>query len=90
MDKQKFIQDLLNLIQAPIRPGETAPILTQEQIEALYSAPDTTTAAQYAITLGLGDYVNLVGQQIPSQYFEDDEMFRTAINNAFLDNTRFI
>lgn len=90
MDKQKFIQDLLNLIQSPIRPGETAPILTQEQIEALYSAPDTTTAAQYAITLGLGDYVNLVGQQIPSQYFEDDEMFRTAINNAFLDNTRFI
>jgi len=90
MDKQKFIQDLLNLIQSPIRPGETAPILSQEQIEALYSAPDTTTAAQYAITLGLGDYVNLVGQQIPSQYFEDDEMFRTAINNAFLDNTRFI
>ena len=71
MDKDKFIQDLLNLIQAPIRPGETAPILSQEQIEALYSAPDTTTAAQYAITLGLGDYVNLVGQQIPSQYFEE-------------------
>ena len=90
MDKEKFIQDLLNLIQSPIRPGETAPILTQEQIDALYSAPDTTTAAQYAITLGLGEYVNLVGQQMPTQYFEDDAMFAAAINNAFLDNTRFI
>jgi len=90
MDKQKFIQDLLNLIQAPIRPGETAPILSQEQIEMLYSAPSTDIAAQWAIELGLGEYVNLVGQQLPTQYFEDDEMFRTAINNAFLDNTRFI
>jgi len=90
MDKDKFIQDLLNLIQAPIRPGETAPILSQEQIEALYSAPDVTTAAQYAITLGLGDYVNLVGQQLPTQYFEDDAMFTAAVNNALVDNTRFI
>ena len=90
MDKNKFIQDLLNLIQAPIRPGETAPILSSEQIEALYSAPDTTTAAQYAITLGLGEYVNLVGQQLPTQYFEDDLAFQMAVNNALVDNTRFI
>ena len=90
MDKQKFIQDLLNLIQAPIRPGETAPILSQEQIEALYSAPDVTTAAQYAITLGLGEYVNLVGQQLPTQYFENDLAFQMAVNNALVDNTRFI
>jgi hypothetical protein len=91
MDKNKFIQDLLNLIQSPIRPGETAPILSQEQIEALYSAPDTTTAANYAIKLGLGEYVTIVGKQIPTEYFEDDAEFLTAVNNAMIaDTPKFI
>jgi hypothetical protein len=91
MDKNKFIQELLKLIQAPIRPGETAPILSQEQIEALYSAPDTTTAANYAIELGLGEYVTIVGKQIPTEYFEDDAEFLTAVNNAMIaDTPKFI
>ena len=39
--------------------------LTQEQIDALYSAPDTTTAAQLSIELGLGEYVTIIGRQLP-------------------------
>ena len=90
MDKNEFVEQLLNWIQTPLRPGESPPFLSQEQIDALYSAPDTTTAAQFAIELGLGEYVTIIGRQLPSEFVDDEEAWRQAIGQNIANPTKFI
>ena len=90
MDKQTFVENLLGWIQTPLRPGEAPPYLSQDQIDALYSATTTEEAAQYAITLGLGEYVTIVGKGTPVEYFDDDEAFRQAVGLSIAEPTQFI
>lgn len=90
MDKQTFVDNLLEWIKTPLRPGEAPPYLSQEQIDALYSATTTEEAAQFAITLGLGEYVTIVGKGTPVEYFDDDEAFRQAVGLSIAEPTKFI
>ena len=90
MDKNTFVENLLNWIQTPLRPGEAAPFLDQGQIDALYAAESVEQAAQYAITLGLGEYVTIVGKGTPVEYFDDDDAFRQAVGLSIAEPTKFI